>query len=158
MTKSILDMMEPFPSVEFLKPTVDISLYEKMMKIDPNAARQFIQTRLDNLNNQIVPIKEEIKQLNAIMSYDKDREILKCYNKSVKINPGKRTHGFQSIMGKFVDEYMSEGRFTTMQFYEKLKAHGHNYEEKSVRTALFRLKNRGVLSQPYRGVFEKAKG
>lgn len=166
MSKSLLDMIQQPPAeqptgstfgVEFLKPMVDMSLYEKLMKIDPSAARQFIQSRLDNLTAQIAPIKEEIKQLNQIISYDKDKEILRCYDKSVKLHSGKRKMGFKPLIMSFIDEYCKNIRFTAGQFYEKLKAHGLNYDELNVRTTLFKLRKDGFLTQPYRAVFERTK-
>jgi len=136
------------------KPMVDMSLYSKMMSIDPSAARTFIQMRLDNLNAQIEPIRQEIKQLNEIMSYDKNKEIVSHYNRVSRV---KKPYGMKATLTAFfIENIGKEIRVGTA--VEHLRTKGFDIRDSGeVSSRLTQMKNDGTLTNPYRGVYKMEK-
>lgn len=134
------------------KPTMDMSLYSKLMAIDPNAARTFIQTRLDNLNAQLLPIKEEIKKLNEIISYDKNKEIRAFYKST---EPIKRPYGISATVNAFFVKNPGK-EFRANDVLEHLKSISYKgCSVNEVTQALSRLVQKGLITKPYRGVYKK---
>lgn len=147
-------MTEEEMSKVLFKPMVDMSLYTKMMAIDPSAARTFIQMRMDNLNAQIEPIREEIKKLNEIMSYDKNKEIVTHYNRTNKV---KKPYGMKATLTAFfIENIGKEIRVTTA--VEHLRTKGFDIMNSGdVSSRLTQMKNDGTLTSPYRGVYKMEK-
>lgn len=131
-------------------PAVDMSLYKKMMAIDPGAARTFIQTRLDNIEAQITPLREEMRQLKEIISYDKNKEISSYYEKTHKIG---RTYGLTAIVNAYLIDNIGK-EFRANEIYNHLKSTGTKVISiGAVSQILFKLCQKGCIKNPYRGVY-----
>lgn len=135
-------------------PVVDMSLYKKLMTIDPGAARTFIQTRLDNIEAQITPLREEMRQLKEIISYDKNKEISSYYEKTHKI---KKHYGVTAAINAFFMENIGK-EFRQSHVSAHLKSMGYKIDnENAVASTLYRLHKLGHLQNPYRGVYKMEK-
>jgi hypothetical protein len=148
------DFSEKMEEAGLVKPIVDVALYAKLMRIDPSAARNFIQTRLDNIKAQIEPLKEELKQLNDIMSYDKNKEISSYYEKTHKIN---KVYGITAWVNAFLLENIGK-EFRAGHIYQYLKSMGHKIDSvNQVSVTLHRLFIQGQIKKPYRAVYKMEK-
>lgn len=131
-------------------PAVDMSLYKKLIIIDPGAARTFIQTRLDNLKAQIEPLKEEMRQLAEIISYDKNKEIQSYYENTDKIS---RTYGLTAIVNAYFINNIGK-EFRASHVYNHLKSIGKKVNDvQAVSQILFKLSQKGCIKNLYRGVY-----
>jgi hypothetical protein len=144
---------ESLTDAGLIKPVVDISLYSKLMKIDPDAARTFINSRLNNLTAQIEPLKEEMKQLREVIAYDKDKEILNYYHKAEKRGKVGRSSATTRLVHDFFTKHI--GKEIRVKFaLEELMKIDPKLDKNNINSCINRLASRGILKNPYRGIYK----
>jgi hypothetical protein len=83
----------------------DLEFYQKMWRIDPDAAKSWIVNRLNTLIEIQEYIKTEIKQLRDMSNYPEDKKALDYYNST---GGEKRTYSRTGNNKTIVLDYMRE--------------------------------------------------
>lgn len=83
----------------------DLEFYQKMWRIDPDAAKTWIVNRLNTLLEIQEHIKNEIKQLRDMSNYGEDKKVLDYFHAS---GGEKRTYSKTNNSRNIILDYMRE--------------------------------------------------
>lgn len=138
------------PTAHIKQDMSDKEFYKKMYAIDPNAAKQFMDSRLTCLKDKIIKMREEVKQLEEYMEPTEDKIVSQYYKKVKNVGEsGGIKHHITEYMKQNIGVDLKADHVLTHFKSKGLK----NWSKATISQAMNKMSKMKEITNPYRGYY-----